>query len=547
MKVQFLGAAQTVTGSCHIIEAAGHRFAVDCGMHQGNKAIEERNFDTELYLPDSIEFILLTHAHIDHSGLIPRVAAQGFKGNVYCTAPTLEFVKLMLEDSAHIQEMEYTWREKQRGRKGKKKKDDLLYSIEEAQACMQQFRPVTFNETFEPVPGIKVTYKYAAHILGAAFIVIDITENGKTKRLTFSGDLGRHENMLLCDPQPLEKTDYLFLESTYGNRNHKDDENSLDELAKAIERSYRLGGKVIIPTFAVERAQEILYCLYLLHRRGLVPHNMPIYLDSPLAIKATEVFEKYKNDLDYHEIKNDLPPIADFDFQIHYTLNTEESQALNAMEGSAIILSASGMCNAGRIKHHLKHNIWRPETSIVFVGFQAVGTLGRKIVEGASIVNIMNNDLNVSAKIYTINGFSAHAGQKQLLEWVSTIYKCHPQVILVHGEKESQEELGKLIKEQYGLDVTIPAYLDEIELTAKASESTGDEEAAAAPVSAVTLTKYTMPKLDWAFVCDDLDLRIKQLHTKLEQVQERSWEDQTEVLDKIAKLNNDLYKLIAQL
>ena len=202
------------------------------------------------------------------------------------------------------------------------------------------------------------------------------------------------------------------------------------------------------------------------------------------------------------------------------------------------------MCNAGRIKHHLKHNIWRPETSIVFVGFQAVGTLGRKIVEGASIVNIMNNDLNVSAKIYTINGFSAHAGQKQLLEWVSTIYKCHPQVILVHGEKESQEELGRLIKEQYNLDVTIPAYLDEIELTARASE---EEAASAVPAPALTITKHTMPKLDWQFVCDDLDLRIKQLHTKLGQVQERSWEDQTEVLDKIAKLNNDLYKLIAQL
>ena len=541
MKITFLGAAHEVTGSCTLIQAGDKKGLVDCGMEQGKDIFVNQELPVN---PGDIDFVLLTHAHIDHSGLIPRIAAQGFKGTVYCTAPTLEFVKLMLEDSAHIQEMEYTWREKQRGRKGKKKKDDLLYSVEEAQACMNQFRAVTFNQTFEPAPNIKVTYKYAAHILGAAFIVIDITENGETKRLTFSGDLGRHENMLLHDPQPLERTDYLFLESTYGNRNHKDDENSLDELAKAIERSYRLGGKVIIPTFAVERAQEILYCLYLLHRRGLVPHNMPIYLDSPLAIKATEVFEKYKNDLEYDEIKNDLPPIADFDFQINYTLNTEESQALNAMDGPAIILSASGMCNAGRIKHHLKHNIWRPETSIVFVGFQAVGTLGRKIVEGASIVNIMNNDLNVSAKIYTINGFSAHAGQKQLLEWVSTIYKCHPQVILVHGEKESQEELGRLIKEQYNLDVTIPAYLDEIELTARASE---EEAASAVPAPALTITKHTMPKLDWQFVCDDLDLRIKQLHTKLGQVQERSWEDQTEVLDKIAKLNNDLYKLIAQL
>lgn len=539
MKVQFLGAAQTVTGSCHIVEAAGHRFAIDCGMHQGNKAIEDRNFNSEIYRPDSLDFILLTHAHIDHSGLIPRIAANGFKGTVYCTAPTLDFVSLMLEDSAHIQEMEYTWREKQRKRKGKKKKDDdLLYSLEEAQACLKQFSPVEFNKTFEPVPNIKVTYKYAAHILGAAFVVIDITENGETKRLTFSGDLGRHENMLLHDPQPLEKTDYLFLESTYGNRNHKDDENSLEELSKAIDRSYKLGGKVIIPTFAVERAQEIIYCLFLLHREGKLPHDMPIYLDSPLAIKATEVFEKYKNDLDLPEIKDDLPPIADFGFAINYTLGTEESQALNAMDGPMIILSASGMCNAGRIKHHLKHNIWRPETSIVFVGFQAVGTLGRKIVEGASTVNIMNNDLNVSAKIYTINGFSAHAGQKQLLEWVSAIAKSHPQIILVHGEKESQEELGKLIKQKFDLDTIIPAYLDELELTAKAS----DEEQAV-----LTLAKHTMPKLDWQFIFDDLDFRLKQLHHKLNNVDSLAWEDQTEIHDKVAKLNNDIYKLIAQL
>ena len=475
MKVQFLGAAQTVTGSCHVIEAAGHRFAVDCGMHQGNNAIEERNFNSELY--------------------------------------------------------------EQRHTNGKKTNHDLLYSVEEARECIKQFKPVEFNQTFEPVPNIKVTYKYAAHILGAAFIVIDITENGETKRLTFSGDLGRHENMLLFDPQPLEKTDYLFLESTYGNRNHKDDENSLDELANAIERSYKLGGKVIIPTFAVERAQEIIYSLYLIHRRGQLPKNMPIYLDSPLAIKATEVFERYKDDLDFHEIKNDMPSIADFDFKVNYTLGTEESQALNAMEGPAIILSASGMCNAGRIKHHLKHNIWRPETSIVFVGFQAVGTLGRKIVEGATSVSLMNNDLNVSAKIYTINGFSAHAGQNQLLDWVSTIAKSKPHIILIHGEKSAQEELGRLIKEKYALDVTIPAYLDEIELTAKASE----EQAA------LSLAKHAMPKLDWQFVFDDLDLRFRQLHNKLDHVQERSWEDQTEIHDKVAKLNNDLYKLIAQL
>lgn len=537
MKIQFLGAAQTVTGSCHVIEAAGCRFAVDCGMHQGNKAIEERNFDTELYRPESLDFILLTHAHIDHSGLIPRMAANGFKGTIYCTAPTFDLVSLMLEDSAYIQEMEYSWREKQRSRTGKKKENDLLYSVEDAQKSIQQFSVAEYDKTFEPAPNIKVTFKYAAHILGAAFVIIDITENGEAKRLTFSGDLGRPENMLLFDPAPLEKTDYLFLESTYGNRDHKDEQNSLDELAEAIERSYKLGGKVIIPTFAVERAQEIMYCLCILDKQGKIPQNMPIYLDSPLAIKATEVFINYKDKLDFHEISNNIGLLKEFSQKVHYTLKTEESQQLNALEGPAIILSASGMCNAGRIKHHLKHNIWRPETSVVFVGFQSVGTLGRKIVEGATTVNLMNNELNVAAKIYTINGFSAHAGQSQLLSWVGTIAASKPHIVLIHGEKNAQETLAKCIREKYQLDITIPEYLEELELTAKAN----------AEDTAPTVIKHAVPKLDWQFVLDDLDTRIKQMHTKLANVQERPWEDQTEIHERLAKINQDIYKLIAHL
>lgn len=537
MKVQFLGAARTVTGSCHIIEACGHRFAVDCGMHQGNKAIEERNFDTEIYQPNSLDFILLTHAHIDHSGLIPRLSAQGFKGKVFCTAPTYDLVSLMLEDSAYIQEMEYSWREKQRSRTGKKQENDLLYSVEDAQNCLKQFSVVEYNVAFEPVPNIKVTYKYAAHILGAAFVIIDITENGETKRLTFSGDLGRPENMLLFDPEPLEKTDYLFLESTYGNRNHKDEENSLEELASAIERSYKLGGKVIIPTFAVERAQEIMYSLSLLDIQGKIPENMPIYLDSPLAIKATNVFINYQDKLDFHEISNNIDVLKKFSQKVKYTLKTEESQALNLLEGPAIILSASGMCNAGRIKHHLKHNIWKPETSLVFVGFQAVGTLGRKIVEGATTVSLMNNELNVSAKVYTINGFSAHAGQSQLLKWVETIAHCKPHIVLIHGEKTAQDTLAQLIKEKFGLNITIPEYLEELELTGKA------DAAACVP----TEIKHSVPKLDWQFVLEDLDHRIKQVHDKLANINERPWEDQTEIHDKLAHLNQDIYKIIAQL
>lgn len=541
MKINFLGAAKTVTGSCYAIEALGHRFTIDCGMHQGNNAIEERNFQTKLYDPTNIDFVLLTHAHIDHSGLLPRIVAHGFKGPIYCTAPTLDLVSLMLEDSAYIQEMEFKWKLKQKHRRngtGQKSgnKDDILYTISDAKKAIGLLQPVNFENTFEPVPGIKVTYRGAGHILGAAFIVIEITEEGKTTRLTFSGDLGRPNALLLHDPASPDTTDYLFVESTYGDRNHKGQDDTLKELAEAIDYSYSRQGKVIIPTFAVERAQEIIYSLYLLYEQGKLPKDLPVYLDSPLAIRATDVFLKYSDYLQLESEEHTPYSFKNSDFKVHFTLTTEESQALNANNKPAIILSASGMCNAGRIKHHLKHNLWCSSCSIVFVGYQAVGTLGRKIVDGAESVTVFNEDLNVSAKIFTIGGFSAHADQNQLLEWVGHAAPHNPHVIVIHGDPKAQETFAELIREKYKLQVSIPDYLEEMTLT------TGK-----IPALVQNFDSMSHPHINWEFILSDMDSRMEQLNNQIKSLSSQSWEKQTDAHERIIKLNNEIYTLLSHL
>ena len=538
MKVQFLGAAQTVTGSCYLVEACGVRFTVDCGMHQGNSAIESRNFDVDNHQPTQVKFVLLTHAHIDHSGLLPRFVKDGFSGPIYCTAPTAALVGLMLEDSAHIQEMEAAWKSKKQSRHAGQsaaiKAVEPLYTVDDARKVPSQFRTVEYNTTFMPHPGIEVTYRDAGHILGSAFIELVITEDGKRMRLLFSGDLGRPGTLLMHDPSISEGADYVFMESTYGDRNHKNEAATFDELAEAIAYSYNKRDKVIIPAFAVGRTQELLYCLYILSKRGKLPQDMPIYVDSPLAIRATEVFKNYKQYLDTSEADTS-DTIDKYLPNLQFTLSAEESQALNTLDGPAIIISASGMCNAGRIKHHLRHNAWRPGASIVFVGYQGVGTPGRKIVDGASSIRLFNEDVAIKAKVFTIGGFSAHAGQTQLLDWLGRMSHPGMQIVLIHGEERAQHILAELIKERFQLPVSIPSYMEEMAFSA------GE-----APQVVVT-AKPGQPHVDWEFLLEETDLKIGKLRARLRDAESRPWEEQVDIRDRLLELNKELLSIVAHL
>lgn len=527
MKITFLGAAKTVTGSCYLIEACGIFFTVDCGMYQGNSFIELRNFETQLYRAKELHFILLTHAHIDHSGLLPRIVKEGFRGHIYCTPPTQALVGLMLEDSAYISEMEAYWKNKKPSRQSKEVVP--LYTIEEAKTVSKYVTSVAYNTTFEPYPGIQVTYHDAGHILGAAFIELVITEDNKPVRLVFSGDLGRSGTFLMHEPTFAQQADYLFIESTYGDRNHKDESSTLDELSEAIMYSYNNSDKVIIPAFAVGRTQEILYCLYLLIQQGKIPGDIPIFLDSPLAIHATELFKEYKDYLKkgIHPSFTDILDIL----PLKYTLSVKESKSINKRTGPAIVISASGMCNAGRIKHHLFNNAWRPGVSIIFVGYQALGTLGRKIVDGAKTIRIFHEDITVKARVYTLGGFSAHAGQQQLLDWIAKMMHPEMQVILIHGEEKAEEVLASLIKEKYTLPVYIPDYLEEIEVVHGKNR----------PV--VHKNKKT-EEIDWNVESEDIEHTLTTLRSQIKEIKQHQWEKQVDFYDRLLELKKELLSFL---
>ncbi len=536
MKVTFLGAAHTVTGSCYMLEANNARFIVDCGMHQGNAEIEKRNLTADENLKPGVDFVLLTHAHIDHSGLLPRLAKDGFKGPIYCTLPTHDLLDIMLLDSAHIQEMEAEWLSRRQTRKGAKPVEPL-YTQADALEATKLLRDVKYGESFAPASGIKVTYRDAGHILGSAFLEIEVTEPEGTTRLLFSGDLGRRQALIVNDPDiPEMKVDYLFTESTYGDRDHRTVGDSRTELYEAISRSHGLGGKVIIPAFAVERTQEIIYTLYLLGQEGKLPPDMPIFVDSPMAVAATEVFRKHP---EYYD--EELAAIAKaggdpFSLpNLRYTRSLEDSRAINSQSGPAIIISASGMCNAGRIKHHLRHNIWKSSTSIVFVGYQGVGTPGRKIVDGAKNIRLLGEDLAVAAKIYTIGGFSAHAGQSQILEWIGRFAHPAMKVFLVHGEQKALDAMRKLLKERFGLEADTPNYLEEVTL---------------APGKDV-ITQFdiqrSQPRVNWNFLFSDTKTRFEQLQDKLNHIDSLPWEEQVELRDLLHEVNSDLLRILTRI
>jgi metallo-beta-lactamase family protein len=518
MKITFLGAARTVTGSCYVIETGQTRFAVDCGMFQGTTDTEKRNWETGVYDPAHIDFFIITHAHIDHTGLLPRMAQKGFHGPIYATEPTGDLLKILLLDSAHIQEVEASWRNKKKQRNGYKPDVLPLYYLKDAEAVGPLVKTRAYDETFSPVPGVTVKFQDAGHILGAAIVEIFIQENGVSTKLVFSGDIGRTHQLLMKNPSTISDANFLFMESTYGNRNHKGEEDSLNELAEAINYSYSRGEKVIIPAFAVERTQEILYSLYLLHRAGKLPKDMPVFLDSPLAIQVTEIFRRYRSYLDGETqklLKNGEDPLNLP--QLKFSLTTAQSIEINEMQRSAVVISASGMANAGRIKHHLRHNVWRPGASIVFVGFQAEGTPGRKMVDGAKRIRILGEDIAINAKIFTIGGFSAHAGHDQLLDWLSNFQNKEMQIFLVHGELIAQEYLAAEIRKKYGFAVDIPEYLEEIQL------EMGTQ------VETVKKPEISVPQIDLDVTLDDLKVKIDQINNIRQQMRQLPFAQKMEI------------------
>jgi len=534
MKIKFLGAARTVTGSCYMIETHQKRFAIDCGMHQGSREIDKRNRNVEVYNPGSIDFFIITHAHIDHSGLLPLMVKNGFKGPIYTTPPTRDLLEIMLMDSAHIQEMEAAWNSKKRLRHGNKPIEPL-YTKQDALDTMSLFETFRYNEKFQPFEELTTIFRDAGHILGSAMIEMWLEENGARSKLVFSGDLGRPNQLLMSDPSNIEAADYLFLESTYGNRDHKDEQTSRNELAEAIAYSYGNGEKVIIPAFAVERTQEILYTLFLLAKEGRLPADMPVFLDSPLAIKATEVFKRHDDYLDRQtrDLINsgnhplDLP-------NLKISQSAQDSMSINTYDKPAVIIAGSGMCNAGRVKHHLRHNLWRPGASIVFVGFQARGTPGRKIVDGAKKIRILSEDVAVKAKVFTIGGFSAHAGQSQILEWLDFFRHPDMEIFLVHGEETAINSLAGLIKEKYDYNVSIPDYLDE--LTVKIGVQT---QVAREPEEAA-------PRIDWEFLLSETEAGLLEIKKRLENLQQKPWVDQTEIRDRLLDIERQLTELASE-
>jgi metallo-beta-lactamase family protein len=438
-------------------------------------------------------------------------------------------------DSAHIQEMEAGWKSKKRLRHGQKHIQPL-YTQKDAQATFPLFKTKAYDEPFEPCPGIRVNFKDAGHILGASLIELWVEENGSQNKLVFSGDVGRPAQLLVEDASTVESADYLFLESTYGDRNHKNEEDSLNEMAEAIAYSYAHGEKVIIPAFAVERTQEIIYSLHLLAKEGKLPADMPVFLDSPLAIQATEVFRHYTEYFDEATrilLQKGEDPLSLP--QLRFTETMEESAAINHLSGPAIVISASGMADAGRVRHHLRHHLWREGASIVFVGFQAQGTTGRKIVDGVKRVPLFHEEIAVKAKVFTINGFSAHAGQSQILEWLGHFQNAKLQIFLVHGEFSAQQVLARMIQERFGFKVLIPDYLEEATL------KVGEE------LKRVAYPEKAAPPIDWTSLLADMEAKMAALRSQKSRLESKIWLEQTELKERILELNRSLTELVAEL
>jgi len=462
MKIEFVGGAGTVTGSSYILKNGDFTIMIDCGMFQGRRELKERNFQHLIYAPGEVDAILLTHAHIDHSGLIPKIVKDGYSNPIYATDATADLCGIMLPDSAHIQEMDIEWINRKQKKLGR---DPVppLYTSEDAVKSLEFFSPKRYGETFEVVRGVRARFRDAGHILGSAFIELWVEENGRTTKFVFSGDLGTKGQPIIHDPETADEADILLIESTYGDRLHKSREDTFLEFKQIILDSYNRKGNIIIPSFAIERTQEIIYVLGRLIKNDEIPH-IPVYIDSPLAISATELFKK--NSRLFNDEMRALLAAGDNPLEfpgLRYTRTTEESKSLNETRGS-IIIAASGMCTAGRIKFHLANNLYRKDSCVVFVGYQAEGTLGRRLVDGEKRVSIYGEDVAVRAKIHTLGGFSAHADRDRLLEWMGYIKNDRLRVFVVHGEESASLAFADSVRGRFGYKTSAPRWGDIVDL-----------------------------------------------------------------------------------
>ncbi len=457
MKLMFIGADHEVTGSCHVIEACGKNILVDCGMEQGPDLFENQELPVKA---SDVDYVLLTHAHIDHSGNLPILAKNGFKGDIICTFATADLAGIMLRDSAHIQEFEAEWR----NRKGKRSGAPLyepIYTMADAEAAIELLSPVDYDQRIEVCPGIEVRFQDMGHLLGSASIEVWITEDGISKKIVFSGDVGNSNQPILKNPKYVKEADYVVIESTYGDRTHELEEvDYATDFAGILNETFTRGGNVVIPSFAVGRTQEILYFIREIKEKNLVPNfpDFEVYVDSPLAIEATKVFQKnYRSCFEEKALEmvdNGINPLV---FPgLKTTVTGEDSKMINFIDTPKVIISASGMCDAGRIRHHLKHNLWRADSTICFAGYQAAGTVGRKLIEGAESIKLFGENIVVNAKIVSVKGISGHADMNGLLDWLSGFESEISRIMVVHGEDTVTDHFAELASEKMGCPAFAP-------------------------------------------------------------------------------------------
>ncbi|MBR3146575.1 MAG: MBL fold metallo-hydrolase [Eubacterium sp.] len=537
MKIQFCGATTGVTGSCHLIKTDSHNVLLDCGQFQGGKAQEAMNRDEFPFDPKEVECMILSHAHIDHCGRIPLLVKRGYEGPIYCTSATADLLKVMLEDSAYIHEKDAEWDTK-RSRRAGGPVIEPLYTVEDADKALRQVVPVEYDQLIELNDDIRFVFNDAGHILGSAVTELWVKENGKETKIVFSGDLGMMNRPILRDPTIIKKADAVIMETTYGNRLHPDNAMDVRKLIDIIVKTTARGGCVVIPSFAVGRTQELLYELNKFYDEHTEFDDkldkVNVYIDSPMATTATEVFRRNAQVFD-EEARNYIVSGDDpLDFKnLHFTRSTEDSKSLNMDSVPKVIISASGMCEAGRIRHHLKHHLWDPKSSIVFVGYQAVGTLGRALLDGRESVTLFGEEIHVAAEIYNLEGFSGHADQNGLFSWLSGFEKKPAQVFLVHGEEDAKLAFASLIRQKLGYEPVAVMGNSEYELRQGEEDlkMLNAEEASAAAASDDEIQKVRS--------------QISEIHKELENIifntEAALTKDMSE--DKLNKINNIVQEL----